>query len=404
MATNMSEHVVVLIQENKTPDFSFRSLAAFGADISVYPTSLSGAQNYDQPHDRSAWVHYRMGDYPAVKTQIDNDVVQPFYAWLAKSFTFCDHHFGLGTNSTSGHLLAIGGQTPTLKNPPFGAGGPQWDLPSIFVHAENAGLSWAAVADQDHYPVKFYTELDTPGRAANIHAAHAGAPDPFVTLARTGALPNITYVWSPGGYDEHPPYLKSDPAYLQRGHDLTWQRVDAVVKAGLWDSTTFILTWDDWGGYADHVTTPASETVIDSLHPGGFPVIGGSRIPLIMFGGHVRQGIDTTWRSHAAVPKTIIDLFGLAPMGIPRVDSAIGLAANVRPGTATRPAPPAFATTIAQPTPPKNRPVLPPTPPWAGLTNTPLAPVILNGTATLPAPDDAVVHTTPPKLPPLAPH
>lgn len=32
--------------------------------------------------------------------QIDNDVVLPFYSWLAKMFTFCDHHFGLGTNST----------------------------------------------------------------------------------------------------------------------------------------------------------------------------------------------------------------------------------------------------------------------------------------------------------------
>ena len=404
MVANTSQHVVVLIQENKTPDFAFRSLAAFGADIAVSPAPLSVAPDYDQPHDRSAWVHYRMGDYPAVTTQIDNDVLQPLYAWLGKSFTFCDHHFGLGTNSTSGHLLAIGGQTPTLKNPPFGPGGPQWDMPSIFVHAENAGLSWAAVADQDHYPVKFYTELGTAGRAANISAARVGEPDPFVTLAQSGKFPNLTYVWSPSGFDEHPPYLKSDPGYLQRGHDLTWQRVDAVVKAGLWDTTTFILTWDDWGGYADHVSTPVSETVIDPLHPAGFPIIGGSRIPLVMFGGHVSHGIDTTWRSHAAIPKTVIDLFGLAPMGVPRVDTAIGLTGNVRLKGATRPVPPAFGAAITQPVPPVKRPVPKPPSPWTGPTNAPLGPVVLNGAKTLPAPDDAVVHKAPPKLPPLAPH
>ena len=34
--------------------------------------------------------------------------------------------------------------------------------------------------------------------------------------------------------------------------------VDAVVKAGHWADTTFLLTWDDWGGYADHVVTPES--------------------------------------------------------------------------------------------------------------------------------------------------
>jgi hypothetical protein len=93
-----SSRVVVFIQENKTPDFYFRSLASFGADISRYRSVLSTAPDYDQPHDRNAWVHYRMGDYPAVRTQINDNALIPFYSWLAKSFTFCDHHFGIGSN------------------------------------------------------------------------------------------------------------------------------------------------------------------------------------------------------------------------------------------------------------------------------------------------------------------
>jgi len=401
-AHDPSSRVVVLIQENKTPDFAFRSLAAFGADIVEHPTVLTAAPDYDQPHDRNAWVHYRMGDYPAVATQLDNDALLPYYAWLAKTFTFCDHHFGLGTNSTSGHLLAIGGQTPTLKNPPFGSGGPHWDMPSIFVHAERAGLSWAAVADQDRYPVKFYTELSTPGRAANIHAATAGSADPLVTMADSGHLPNLVYAWSPAGSDEHPP-SKPDPGYLARGQDLTWQRVDAIVRAGFWATTTFLLTWDDWGGYADHVVTPSIETVVDALHPGGFQVICGSRLPLIIFGGHVPQLIDTDWRSHASIPKTIIDIFGLGAFGVPRVDEAPTLAHHHDPTIATRPSPPGHGTTIVQPNPPTTRPTPPSPPPWAGPTGIPLRPVILNAGHTLAAPDDAVVHPKPPALPKQAP-
>ena len=347
-ASTATQRVVVFLQENKTPDFYFRSLAAFGADITRYRSVLPAAPDYDQPHDRNAWVHYRMRDYRAVRTQIDNDELIPFHSWLAKTFTFCDHHFGIGSNSTSGHLLAVGGQTPTLQNPPFGPGGPRWDLPSILVHAERAGITWAAFPDQDGYPTKFYSELDTSRRRANIHPATADGPDPFVAMAHAGDLPQLVYAWSPAGHDEHPPFNGSDPGYLKRAHDFLWKRVDAVVQAGQWATTTFILTYDDWGGYVDHVTTPVVYTVADSLHPDGFPVVGGSRLPLIMFGGQVRQGIDSTWRSLASIPKTIIDLFGLPPFGLPLVDTAASLAKRVD-RRLRRPAPPSFGSVIVQP-------------------------------------------------------
>lgn len=398
-----TERIVVFLVENKTPDFSFRSLAGFGANIAQYPAArvLGVAPDYDQPHDRNAWVHYRMGDYPAVRTQLDNDRVQPLHAWLAKNFTFCDHHFGIGSNSTSGHLMTIGGQTPTLKNPPFGAGGPTWDMPSIFVHAERAGLSWAAIPDADGYPVKFYDELNTPARAARIHPTSSATDDAFVRLVDAGNVPQLTYAWAPAGADEHPPFAGSDPDYLTRANDLLWRRIDAVVRAGLWATTTFILAYDDWGGYADHVPTPIVETVPDMLHPDGFTIIGGSRLPLVMFGGQVRKAIDNTWHSNASVPKTIIDLFGLPTFGVARVDSAPSLAGFVN--TSRRRQPPAFGTRIIQPKPPSPRPKPIPPPAWSGPTNRPLADLVLNGGKTLAAPHDAVVRKTPPKLPKQAP-
>src|SRR5450631_4227715 len=96
--------VIVFIQENKTTEFYFPTMKAWGADVADNGSLLKAPPNFDQPHNRDAWVHYAMGDYPALVAQIDNDTVIPFYSWLAKQFVFADHHFGLGSNSTPGHI------------------------------------------------------------------------------------------------------------------------------------------------------------------------------------------------------------------------------------------------------------------------------------------------------------
>ena len=146
------------------------------------------------------------------------------------------------------------------------------------------------------------------------------------------------------------------------------------------------------------MSTPNAETVIDALHPAGFQLIGGSRIPMLMFGGQVKQGIDTNWHSHAVIAKTVIDLLGLAPFGIPRVDTSASLAGRIDP-TLSRPAPPPLGSTILLPPAPSPRPPIQPPAPWGGPNAQPLAALVANGGATLAPPDDAVVRAKPPKLP-----
>jgi phospholipase C len=384
--------VVVFLQENKTTDFYFASMAAWGATIGSQGPLLSGPPDFDQPHDRNAWVHYAMGDYPAYRAQVDTDAVIPFYAYLAKQFVFCDHHFGAGSNSTSGHMLAVGGQTPTFKNPPFVGAHPVWDIPSIFSVAARAKVTWAAFPDQTGYPTKFYKSLNTAPGTDNVHP-----PSSFLPMASGGELPEVCYVWSPAGFDEHPP-ATSNPQYVANGHDLVWRRVQAVVDGGGWQDTVFIVSWDDWGGYADSVSTPSAETLPDGLHPNGFQAIGGSRIPLLMFGGQVRQHVDTQWHSHASIPKTIIDLLGLPAMGVPRVDSAPSLAAHVDESL-SRPSPPVHGSPITQPTPPTHTPTPDPTGPWTGPTDQAMPSLVTLDGSVLPAPADGVVRPKPPKPP-----
>jgi hypothetical protein len=390
--------VVILMQENKTPDFYFPTLSAWGANIQNRGNLLKAPPLPDTPHDRNAWVHYKMGDYHPSTLQIDNDAILPFYSWLAKQFTYCDYHFGLGTNSTPGHMLAVGGQTPTLRNPPTGTS-PVWDLPTIFKHVEAGGHTWGAFTGTDLYPVMFYQELADATSRKSVHTSTQPSDDAFTVMAAGGSLPDFCFVWSPAGYDEHAPdQTPPDPQYVTKGQNLSWQRVDAVVKAGGWADTVFILTWDDWGGYADHVPTPDAETVVDALHPAGYQLIGGSRIPMLIFGGQVKQGIDTQWHSHAVTLKTTIDLLGLAPFGIPRVDTSASLAGRVDP-TLARPVPPAFGSTIVQPPAPKPTPPIQPPAPWQGPNALPLPSLLANGGGMIPAPDDAVVSKKPPKLP-----
>jgi hypothetical protein len=389
--------VVILLQQNKSTDYYFPTMAAWGAQIENRGHLRLSPPIPDPPHDRNAWVHFKMGDYPAATVQIDNDVVIPYYSWLAKQFTFCDHHFGLGTNSTSGHMFVVGGQSPTLRNPPISS---TWDLPTIFKLAERAGHSWGAFTGPDRYPLNYYVELGDAASLAHTFTSTDPASDRFIAMATQRALPDFCLVWSPPGYDEHPPDSAPDPNYVKKGHDLTWARVDAVVRAGDWLDTVFILTWDDWGGYADHVSTPNAETVIDDLHPNGFQVIGGSRIPLIMFGGHIKQGIESEWHSHASLPKTVIDLLQLPKFGVPRVDTSPSLQGRVD-ATLNRPTPPAFGSAIVQPPAPHPTPV--PTAPkaWRGANMKPLSDLVANAGKTIPAPvDGATVQKKPPKLAP----
>ena len=109
-----------------------------------------------------------------------------------------------------------------------------------------------------------------------------------------------------------------------------------------------------------------------------------------MFGGRVRAGIDSRWSSHVSIGKTVLDLLGLPPLGVPRLDQAPSLADLINPNPST-PAPPPFGATITQPTPPNPTPEPAATPPPPANTSTPVGPVILRDGSTLPPPNDQPV-------------
>jgi phospholipase C len=366
------DHVVVFVQENHTTDNYFPSMRAFGANIATGWPVQANPPAHDQNHTRAAyakWLHAQQSGSatPATHTQFDDLAVLPYYAYLAATGAFLENHCsGFGTNSTPNHLLIVGGQTPTLRNPPRAQAEPVWDMPSLPGHAGDHGLSWKAYTGSSDYPVAFYQQLK--GSANIVGSDHI--------IADAATLPALSMVWHDSPYDEHP------VADVSKGQDKIWQAVDAIVKAGLWNDTVFLLTWDDWGGWDDHVVTPDVEHT-----PDGVQLAYGPRVPLLMFGGRVNPGVDSRWNSHVSVGRTVLDLLGLPPLGVPRLDDAVSLADLVG-GPDSMPAPPAYGTTIIQPTPPSPQPTPTPVPPPPVSTSAAVGPVLLRDGSTLPPPND----------------
>jgi hypothetical protein len=364
-----------MVQENHTTDNYFRGLAPWGANVAtngpIEPNPPTGDPQHDRRHyyewlyHHSQWLKQKSNGEDA---QFDTASVLPFYLYLAVTGAFLENHCaGFGTNSTPNHLLIVGGQSPTLRNPPHHAPSPSWDMPSLPGLAEDNGVSWRCYTDGG-YPVRFYAQLSG---SPNIRDSAE-----FVTETVAGNLPALSMLWHKAPLDEHP------PADVREGMNAIWQAVDAVVQAGKWEDTVFLLTYDDWGGFDDHVKTPVVEYTPDNVQ-----LAYGPRVPLLMFGGHVRSGIDSRWCSHVSIPKTAMQLLGLPNLGVPRVDDDNGLADLVDP-TATNAPPPAFNTTITLPPPPTPTPQVHPQPPPPVAQPTPIGPVLLRSNDELPAPFD----------------
>jgi phospholipase C len=122
----------------------------------------------------------------------------------------------------------------------------------------------------------------------------------FYVAARNGTLPNVVWICPAGKYSEHPASLVS------AGQSYVTGLINAVMRSPDWDSTVVFLSWDDWGGFYDHVPPP-------QVDGNGY----GIRVPGIVISPYSRRGfIDKQVLSHDAYVKFIEDDF----LGGERID------------------------------------------------------------------------------------
>jgi phospholipase C len=113
-----------------------------------------------------------------------------------------------------------------------------------------------------------------------------------------GRLPPVTWVTPRFELSDHPEYS------MCWGENWTTQVVNAIMRSPMWKDTAIFITWDDYGGFYDHVPPPQ----VDDF---GF----GIRVPLLMISPYARQGyVDHTPGEFSSILRFIEDNWGLTQL------------------------------------------------------------------------------------------
>jgi phospholipase C len=137
-------------------------------------------------------------------------------------------------------------------------------------------------------PLPSFTDVQKDNQLGNIESMRY-----FFKAAAHGHLPAVSWLVPNGVVSEHPPALVSD------GQAFVTSLIDAIMHSSDWGSTAIFLSWDDWGGFYDHVVPP----YVDSS---GL----GLRVPGILISPYARRGvIDHQVLSHDVYNKFIEDDF-----------------------------------------------------------------------------------------------
>jgi phospholipase C len=299
------EHIVVLMMENHSFDNYFGMLGrgdGFTLDKDGKPTNANVAKDgstvvaYHLPttvqkdnHVTQNWVssHTQYGDgkndgFAATSGKegmgywTEEDL--PFYYSLAREFPLCDRWFGSVLSQTYPNrrflaaATAFGNITTEL---------PKVDDPSppggtIFDKLDAFGVTWrnysSGLPEIALYPAVFLKHQDKVSKI-----------EQFVSDAAAGTLPSYSLV------TPHPNVSEENPQDIHQGESFAAGIINAVMKSPAWSKTVLIFTYDEHGGYYDHVPPPPAFKPDDVPPdpaktkgvPGGYDRLG-FRVPAVI--------------------------------------------------------------------------------------------------------------------------
>jgi phospholipase C len=357
------ENVVVIFQENRTPDNLFHGLPnadianagqnSKGQQITLQPVPL--ANNYDLSHAHSAFLNMydngnmdgadRVGvtcrkgaqNCPPPNPQfmyVNPSDVDPYFQ-MAEQFTFADRMFqtNQGPSFPAHQFIISGTSAPSRGSDLFAAENPG----GISNTNNNTGCTApsnefvkmidpsGSEAQKDYPCFEHFTLIDlldsrriswryyTPsagsiwtGPNAIQHLRFGDdwnnvilSPSQVLTDINTGRLPNVTWVIPSG--------LSSDHPTTNDGSGPSWVAsvVNAIGNSRYWDTTAILITWDDWGGWYDHVAPP----VVNSYEY-------GFRVPLIVVSPFARPGyVSHATHDFGSILKFIEEVYHLPSLG-----------------------------------------------------------------------------------------
>jgi phospholipase C len=223
---------------------------------------------------------------------------------LADAYTSCDRYFASVMGPTwPNRMYWMAGQSFGMKANDFPPGG-QFDGISIFHRAMEKGIPWS------------YYFNDLPALA--LVKGLSESPDvrymkEFFEGARAGNLPPVSYVDPAFSLsDDHPPH------HPILGQMFLLSIYEALAASPLWGNTLLVITYDEHGGFFDHVSPPK---VPDDRASEGFDQLG-FRVPALVIGPYAREGhVSSVTRDHTSVLRHVQNMFGLDPLTM-RVSAA----------------------------------------------------------------------------------
>jgi phospholipase C len=352
------KHVVFIIKENRSFDNMFGTFpgadGASSADDKGRRRPMVHGPMYDQrlphdlPHDYiaalKAWDHGKMDGFTQSEasdkyayTQLTKDQLPNYWHW-AERFVLGDHFFAsVNGPSFPNHLFTIAAQSGGTHDNPAPPGkhdrgryktwgcdapksekvvvvdtegrehklSPCFDFKTMGDELTRRGIPWLYYAAP---PVLWEQPPSRSGYIWSAYSAirhirdnpttwrkHVFPVQQAVRDIKQGRLAPVTWITPQFAYSEHPEYN------FCYGENWTTQVVDAIMRSPMWKNTAIFLTWDDWGGFYDHVPPPQ----IDRF---GL----GIRVPLLVISPYAKKGfIDHSHGEFSSVLRFIEDNWNL---------------------------------------------------------------------------------------------
>ncbi|HEX8067236.1 MAG TPA: alkaline phosphatase family protein [Thermoleophilaceae bacterium] len=356
------EHVVILMQENISFDHYYGTLAGVRGFSDPQALTLpSGRSVFEQPYPASAdgylrpwrfddasanpcnvlvdngwasrhnaWAEGRMDGFVGATFGTPNHFTMayydragvPWHAALADAFTVCDGYFCSVLGPTNPNRLYMWTATidpngrdggPDYDNQAYANGDTRYTWPTYPERLTDAGVSWRVYHEDDDFDdnaLKYFASYQDaqPGSPLYENAMRSRPADAFVQDVAADDLPQVSWIVPPTKASEHP--MVSAPAL---GADYC----DKVMKAfaahpKVWRKTALVFTYDEDGGYFDHVRPPTPPPGTPDEFVGDQPIGLGFRVPTVVCSPWTRGGfVCSKTYDHTSLIRFLERRFGV---------------------------------------------------------------------------------------------
>jgi phospholipase C len=339
------DHIVVLMQENRSFDhmLGYLSLVAGRDEIDglsgeetsvdppeitnpVRPRRLETAEFLNSPsHDlepvleqiaegemsgflRSFRKAYPRADFTEIMGYHTGDQLAAFDV-LARNYTVCNRWFSSFPGATQpNRFCLLSGKTPVIENieDPDSVGFLR-DT-TLFDALTEKGVEWRYY-ERDISFLRFYNRY----RLDDTHIVPFDDEEEGfdARLSSNRGLPAVTFI--DPDFVQIPPIVSASddhpPANILRGQELIGGIYDKLVNSPKWASTLFVVTYDEHGGFYDHVPppgTPKAPMVVLPVNQNG-PRHLGVRVPALIMSPWVEKGsVSNVVFDHTSIGATIL--------------------------------------------------------------------------------------------------